>query len=532
MDLDQLGRRHADNVRSAVAGTEPPPLDSLTPSGSGRSRRGIWAAVAAAVVVVAALLPVAVLRDGPGPSDQPAVTSSPAAGAASPTTAASEPSADAPESFDIEAFVGSKLGDAFGENHDRVGVVILVPAGNELDVEPHLSVSNLPELKGYTYVPADVLEAAAERFAEGRDTEPLEGEWVGYGLIPEFDDSPTSQWVEALSSIPSIHVARVDVAIPTAQIPPGWDIVAQLPVDIADGAIVEAVDDGIVVLQPNSTELIGFDGSWSTGAPPPLPIPTACCGSAAGLPAGQVLVLVAEGSPATWIFDIETSIWRQADPRPTDGYVLGSVLIDGDLYVVTAAARTGGTTSSLAAFDVATGQWRQFEEVPSPISVGGVTTDGDRVMVAGTQQGPNNNIIGDREPVAYQYLPDEGWSQLPDIPIDGQASTVAWVEGTGLLAWNYNLESALLDQSGTWRQTGTVPMPPAECYPRSFPTVSGIAGFCGGIALFDATTESWNAVRHPFDTRIVATDTALYGLFQTERAQTQLITYPISQNDS
>jgi hypothetical protein len=71
-------------------------------------------------------------------------------------------------------------------------------------------------------------------------------------------------------------------------------------------------------------------------------------------------------------------------------------------------------------------------------------------------------------------------------------------------------------------------MPPAECYPRSFPTVSGVAGLCGGIALFDATTESWNAVRHPRDTRVVVTVTALYGLVQTERAQTQLITYPTS----
>lgn len=532
MNVDQLGRRHAENVRSALADTEPPPIDSLTPSDGSSSRSGIWAAVTAAVAVVAVLLPVALLRDGTGPSDQPPAAPSSTDSAETPTREATQPTTDAPQPFDIEAFLESKLAGAFTENHARVGVVLLVPAENELDVEPHLSVSNLPELEGYTYVPADLLKGAAERFANDRAMEPLEGEWVGYGLIPEFDDSPTSQWVEALNSIPNSHVARFDVAIPAAPIPPGWDVVGDLPLDIADGAIVAAADAGIVVLQPNSTDLIGFDGSWNTGEAPPLSIPAACCGSADGLPAGDALVLVAEGSTETWILDVETLTWRQADSRPAAGYVLGSVLIDGELYVATAAARSGGAASSLAALNVASGQWQQLEDVPSPISVGGVTTDGERVIVAGTQQGPNNNIIGDRHPVVYQYTPGEGWSQLPAMPIDGQASTVAWVQGTGLLAWNYNLESALFDQSGTWRQTGTVPMPPAECYPKSFPTVSGVAGLCGGIALFDATTESWNTVRHRFDTKVVVTGTALYGLFPTERAQTQLITYPISQNDS
>lgn len=150
----------------------------------------------------------------------------------------------------------------------------------------------------------------------------------------------------------------------------------------------------------------------------------------------------------------------------------------------------------------------------------------------GPTKDPTNDIFGEREPAAYEYVPGGGWTELPRVPIDGQSATVAWVEGTGLLAWNYGLESAMLDPSGSWRQTGDVPMPPAECNPRSFRTASGIAGICGGIALFDAETESWKQVPHPLDTRVVATDTALYGLFQADRTQTQLISYPISQNGS
>lgn len=531
-DLDQLGRSHAEHVRSSLADAEPPSIDSITPIYGRHSRRSLWAALASAAVVIAVLLPIALLRSPAGPSDQTTPAPSSTVGAEPSTTDSSEPPTEA-FPFDFELFLANKLDGGFDvDTEDQVGVIVLIPTGIESEVETLLSKSSLPEFEGYTYVPPDLLKAAAERFAAERNMESLEGEWVAYGLIPQFDDSPAGDWVATLSSIPNAKVALVDFDTPRAQIPEGWSVVTDLPFQIAGGAIVGAIDSGVVVLQQSSTVLIGFDGSSSTGEGPPLSIPASCCGSADGLPAGNSLVLVAEGSTATWILDVDTLTWRQADPRPAAGYVLGSVLIDGDLFVVTAAGRTGEATSSLAALDVTTGLWRELEPVPSPISVGGVTTDGNRVVVAGTQQGPNNNVIGDRSPSAYQYTPGEGWSELPDIPIDGQASTVAWVKGTGLLAWNYGLESALLDQSGDWRALNSVPMPPAECYPSSFPTATGVAGLCGGIALFDAATQSWHTVRAPFDTRYVVTDTTLIGLVQSERDLTQMIKYPLPPNGS
>lgn len=118
--------------------------------------------------------------------------------------------------------------------------------------------------------------------------------------------------------------------------------------------------------------------------------------------------------------------------------------------------------------------------MPSPISVGGVTTDGERLIVAGTRQDGNNFIIGDRNPVAYEYTSSEGWRELPSIPIDGQAATVAWIDGTGLLAWNYDLQSALFDESGTWRELGDVPMRPAECYPISYATTGRVVAYVAG----------------------------------------------------
>ena len=251
----------------------------------------------------------------------------------------------------------------------------------------------------------------------------------------------------------------------------------------------------------------------------------ACCGPADGMPAGDFLVLVAESSTQTWILDTDSPSWSEANSRPSTGYVLGSALVEGDLFVVTAAARTGEATSPVAALDITTGQWRELEPLPHPISDGGVTTDGERLIVAGTRQDGNNNVIGDRNPVVYQYSSAEGWRELPSVPIDGQASTVAWVDGAGLLAWNYDLQSALLDESGAWRHLGDVPMPSSECQPISYPAAGGIVGLCGGIAAFDATAKNWRPISGPFDTRYMATDTALIGLIPTDRDQTTLITH-------
>lgn len=433
----------------------------------------------------------------------------------------SGPAATGLRPFDIELFMSRKLGGVFTESEDAVGVIVLIPPQDQSDVDTLLG--DLAELEGYTHVSDDVVASAADRFAADQTMEPIDGEWIGFGLIPRYADSPTADWVSTLSSIPDAKVAVVDYHTATPRIPEDWTVVADLPVQLESGAIVEMVGDEIVVLQSQSTVVIRPDGSFETRDAPPISIPADCCGETRGLPAGHSLVFA--GSSQSWILNPHPRTWRQADPRPHSGSVLGSAFIEDDLFVVTAAARSGEATSSLAGLDITTGQWRELEPAPHPISVGGVTADGERLIVAGTRQDGNNNVIGDRKPVAYQYTSAEGWRELPSVPIDGQASTVVWVEGTGLLAWNYDLQSALLDESGVWRELGGVPMPPSECYPISHPTAVGVVGLCGGIAVFDATAESWRPIPGAFDTRYVVTDTALIGLVPIDRDQTTLITY-------
>lgn len=193
------------------------------------------------------------------------------------------------------------------------------------------------------------MASAADRFASAQGTEPLEGQWVGFGLIPRFDDSPTAEWVSELSNVPDIEVALVDFNVPRVRIPEAWDEIADLPFDIDSGAIVESVGSGIVVLQPDSTLVIDPDGSFTTGEAPPVAIPIDCCGDVRGISTDTSLVV------GSWILDPETLTWRQTDPRPIRGFVLGSAFINGELFVVTAADRTDEAISLSAALDVATG---------------------------------------------------------------------------------------------------------------------------------------------------------------------------------
>jgi hypothetical protein len=426
-----------------------------------------------------------------------------------------------PPEFHLESFLQIKLRSGF-ENPDWVALVVLSPLEAQADVEA--LVVQLPELEGFVHVPSGEVRGAAIEWARIRETEQLQGEWIAFGLIPQFNDSPIDDWLSSLSTIAGIHVAKLGFDVPNVRIPEDWRQVATLPFAVPEQSIIRAVDEGIIVLKGGEPLLVGFDGSWASGEPLPAAIPTVTYHGIQGLNAGGHLVLVSE-APDAWILDVATLTWTQTEPRPTAGYVLGSAMIDGDLYIVTAAARTGEAMSTVAILDLGDGAWRALEPVPRPISVGGVATDGTRLFVSGVRQGPNNNVIGDRNPVLFEYTPGTGWTQLASIPIDGQASTLGWAGHGGLLAWNYDMESALLSEQGTWEPLTEVPMAFGECSPSSYPISSGVVGIACGISIFDASSQVWQPVTSPGWPQPVVTSNALYSLIQLDRDTTVLLEY-------
>ena len=230
------------------------------------------------------------------------------------------------------------------------------------------------------------------------------------------------------------------------------------------------------------------------------------------------------------MLDTGSMSWRKVEDRPWTGEILGTALVGDNLYVVSAAPRTGAGQSLVAALDLGSGKRTESEQVPTGVSVGGVTTDGERLIVAGTLQNGNNHILSlHRNPVVYQYTQSQGWSQLPDAPIDGQAATIEWVHGVGLLAWNHELDSALLDSAANWNPISKVPMDISECYPHSQGADDGIVAFCGGLAYFEAASTSWIMIPTTHSARYVVTNDAVYELAHADDDQLQLSRYPLAR---
>lgn len=541
-ELDSAGRHHAQVVVASVADIAPPPMNSLVSKTSRRSRGSLLVAVVGLAIAVGGFAVLAI-RDGGVPS---------ATDSASPPTPSSATSSLPPPSttlgpsalpaFNVSLFIDAKLGGAFNEPTDEIGVVALVPVDAQQAFEAYLATVALAELDSVTYISSSDVAAAAKAFATAQGTAPPEQRWVAVGFVPRFLDSPTGDWIEELAGVAGVRIARVDFVPLATRGLEGWQVVADLGFGISSGAIVQAVDAGVVVIDGISTRLVLDDGSWVDGAPSPLAVQSSCCGDVSGFPATDSVILIKAENSEVWILDVDTLTWRQADTPPATGYPvgsarypLGSALIDRELVVVTAAGRYVDAISTVAALDIDTGAWREFDPVPSPIAVGGVTSDGNRLIVAGTAQDGNNVVIGDRNPVVYQHTTDSGWQELPSIPIDGQASTITWVDNAGILAWNYEQESAILDRSGQWRTIGNVPMPFSECYPRSESVNAGAVGQCGGLAWFDAATVAWHPIETPYVARFAWARDRLAGFLEVDRNTTRLTAYdlpPKSPSDS
>jgi hypothetical protein len=529
-DLDKFAGHHAEVLRASVADAERPEL--LTLRRSGGARRGLLVAAIAAVVAVVVIAPMAWQRGQTSPGDTAttiAATTSEAVTTSTTTSAPPTSGATTLTEFDSRRFAAAMLDGAFGSDEDRIGMVVLVPATTDLTD----MLSGLPELVDYSYLPPEVIAEISIGYADRRRMEPLQGSWQAYGLIPEYSGTPVWDWEPALGAIPdAVFAANLDFENPEIRVPDGWSVLAEMDSVVPSGSINAVTDSGLALINSSGTTIIGPDGSIREGEAAPVAIPDSCCGDANAYSYGDGVLLLYRGEGA-WLLDLATVSWREIDPLPSAAYPMGTAIyplgmaqLGDQLYVVVRAPRTTNTTSEVAALDLETGTWRVIDAVPSPITIGGVTTDGTRLLVAGTHQDNNNRVIGGRNPSVHSYTEADGWSELPTIPIDGQASTITQIDNVGLLAWNYDLESALLDEGGIWSSSGDVAMDSGECLPASVAIGSGAAGVCGGLAWFDGESATWSAINAPRNGHPILTDAYAYSIV-TAAGKTTVLQYPL-----
>lgn len=389
----------------------------------------------------------------------------------------------------FNGFIQSRLPDEFDERRGEIAVVAMVPA--ESIAEVTAVVDTLEEVEATVSIPADRIRELAEAWVRGTRQTALEGEWVAIGLVPQFYDSPVGEWLQRLRDVHGLRVEQTHnhFGIASTRIPPGWAEVAELPFQLNSVYLEHvATDRGyLIVTGDGESMLVGFDGSLRVGDPVPESRRRWISEAYEAAVGDRVVYLTS----VTLVLDVETLTWTEA-PSPPVGRVLGSTVIDEELYFV-----ERGSEPSVAVFNADQMSWRTLEPVPASMNVGDVTTDGTNLYVAGVRQGSRNEIVGDRNPVVFSYEPGAGWTQLPSIPIDGQAPGIGWADGAGLVGWNYDHEVALFTE-GTWER---LPDHPSHCesYPRAETIPGGMYGtLCGGEPLiFDSSTQQWIRIETP-----------------------------------
>lgn len=508
MKLDDLARIRAEEVREWLFDTEPPPFGFVTARSVRSSSGGVWRKLAVVGVAALALIPLALfVGDGLGTGEPPNTTTPP--GIAAPTFPPTTEAAPRPP-FELEAFLRSRLA---GTAHDtQIAVLVMLPDSADF---PDLE---LVELEDTEQFPWFRVENAAQRFVEVNRTEPLEGEWRVYGLVPEFHESPVDEWVARLSEYPDVTAVVVsDFEAPHKAPPEGWEVVADLPITLAPATIIAPMGSGIVVIQENDTFRINSDGSITRGEPSPDYVPGQFIGGAPRAAWSDEILALWSGAVGafTWILDGEALTWSDRIEQNPGQFHLGSTVLGDAIYVLALPSGQEPISAQLMSIGP-TESWTQHPDPPVRISRGDLTTDGSSVYVVGRS--------------VMRYTTGTGWDILPDVALNHLASSIVWVEGFGLYAWDYEMRFAHLSGDG-WEYLDDVPLEFSECGPRSHALPGGfMADFCGQAAWFDAGSGTWQMPTHNFRLRPVVTDQGLYGFLTLSRGRTALIRYGRGRN--
>jgi hypothetical protein len=403
-----------------------------------------------------------------------------------------------PVPFDAEAFVADHIDDLFTE---IPALVVVFSANTNFENV----VNELPEVVSYS---VEYVGAFARR--EGL-AEP-ETELVAIGLWAAYPDTDVGLWIESLRSR-----FPVLAALPGAQyfdpvtISSRWQPIASL--ELASGSIRLAASYQHAMIVTSEAAWLIDQGQLPQEIAYP---PTWSAEDWRLVGAGDRFVAFNDGDQGA-IFAADS--WSVFETISGPGRFFGASSIVDRFFVVTAPTRNEATPGIVLELDLTDGTWTELATVPEAINVGDVVAVDGSIVVSGTRQGANNNLIGDTQPGVHIFdIETLTWTTIQDAPISGQAASVGG-SGPYLLAWNYDMQYSVHppEPEKAWSLPKRVPLDEMECYPR---TVSGpqrtVANFCGQLAVF--ATGEWSVLPTPPGT-VAATSNGIWSLAETERGR-------------
>lgn len=219
-----------------------------------------------------------------------------------------------------------------------------------------------------------------------------------------------------------------------------------------------------------------------------------------GAPAAPALPADAGGEPAA------EPVQEALPALPSVRQEHSVVALGGEIYVL--GGFTPNVTSTMQAFDPASGSWRNVAEAPLALHHANAAVVDGRLIVAGYYVGASFTLVNGR---VLEYDPAlDAWSERGLMPAGSERASacVATLGGRLYLFGGARLGASVTDASvydvasGTWEALPPLPEPREHCLAAEIDgTLFIAAGRSGGIAGFQANTWAFDPAQGAYSAR-------------------------------
>jgi DNA-binding CsgD family transcriptional regulator/N-acetylneuraminic acid mutarotase len=191
------------------------------------------------------------------------------------------------------------------------------------------------------------------------------------------------------------------------------------------------------------------------------------------------------------IYDVDADAWRQGAPKPVPVANLSAVVHQGRIFAIGGRNAQGQPVDLVEIYDPTTDSWSEGVSLPRPLMAHSAVSVEDRVFVFGGSDG--TSYTGQ----AWAFDPSDGrWQSLPSLPAPRGFMGAAVLDGLVYLVGGYDGQKEYADCDRFDPRSETFDRCPAMSTPRGGVGAAAVAGnlfvIGGGWESFTAFSERFN----------------------------------------